>query len=52
VACRPERSGGSTECLIFRPDVIDEFAVQALPQQDESAGLFRVRSKIAPAKGA
>jgi phosphatidylserine decarboxylase len=44
--------GGSTECLIFRADVIDQFAVQAIPQQDSSAGLVQVRSKIATAKGA
>ena len=44
--------GGSTECLIFRPDVIDQFAVQAIPQQGSSAGLVHVRSQIATARDA
>jgi phosphatidylserine decarboxylase len=44
--------GGSTECLIFRPDVIDQFAVEAIPQQDKPAGSVPVRSKIATARGA
>lgn len=43
--------GGSTECLIFRPGVIDQFALEAIPQpQDPNAPLVRVRSKIATAK--
>lgn len=43
--------GGSTECLVFRPGAIDQFALTALPQpQDPKAPLVRVRSKIATAK--
>ncbi|MDQ4490194.1 phosphatidylserine decarboxylase family protein [Sinomonas sp. ASV486] len=43
--------GGSTECLVFRPDVIDQFALAALPQpQDPQAPLVRVRSKLATAR--
>lgn len=43
--------GGSTECLIFRPGVIDQFALDAIPQpQDPKAPLVRVRSKLATAK--
>ncbi|WAH98121.1 phosphatidylserine decarboxylase family protein [Arthrobacter sp. MMS18-M83] len=40
--------GGSTECLVFRPGVIDQFALTAIPQpQDPNAPLVRVRSKLA-----
>lgn len=43
--------GGSTECLVFRPGVIDQFSLTALPQpQDPKAPLVRVRSKLATAK--
>ncbi|NYI40362.1 phosphatidylserine decarboxylase family protein [Demequina lutea] len=43
--------GGSTACLVFRPGVIDEFALAALPQpQDPNAPLVRVRSKLATAR--
>lgn len=43
--------GGSTECLVFRPDVIDQFALAAIPQpEDPEAPLVRVRSKLATAK--
>jgi phosphatidylserine decarboxylase len=43
--------GGSTECLVFRPGVIDQFALAAIPQpQDPDAPLVRVRSKLATAK--
>jgi phosphatidylserine decarboxylase len=43
--------GGSTECLIFRPNVIDQFSLAALPQpQDPEAPLVRVRSKLATAR--
>ncbi len=43
--------GGSTECLVFRPDVIDQFALTAIPQpQNPKAPLVRVRSKLATAK--
>lgn len=43
--------GGSTVCLVFRPGVIDQFALTALPQpQDPKAPLVRVRSKLATAK--
>jgi phosphatidylserine decarboxylase len=37
--------GGSTHCLIFRPGVISEFALPAIPQPD--AGAVRVRSHLA-----
>lgn len=40
--------GGSTECLVFRPDVIDLFAVNAIPQPDNpNAPLVQVRSLLA-----
>lgn len=43
--------GGSTACLVFRPGVIDAFALAALPQpQDPNAPLVRVRSKLATAR--
>ncbi|WP_285243189.1 phosphatidylserine decarboxylase family protein [Pseudarthrobacter sp. fls2-241-R2A-127] len=43
--------GGSTECLIFRPGAIDQFALEAIPQpQNQNAPLVRVRSKLATAK--
>ncbi|MEV8148159.1 phosphatidylserine decarboxylase family protein [Arthrobacter sp. NPDC080073] len=43
--------GGSTECLVFRPGVIDQFALTAIPQpQDPNAPLVRVRSKLATAR--
>jgi phosphatidylserine decarboxylase len=42
--------GGSTECLIFRPDVIADFNVAAVPQpQNPSPPLVRVRSRLATA---
>lgn len=42
--------GGSTECLVFRAGVIDQFSLAALPQpQNPNAPLVRVRSKIATA---
>lgn len=37
--------GGSTHCLVFRPGVISEFALPAIPQPD--AAVVRVRSRIA-----
>ena len=43
--------GGSTHCLIFEPDAIDGFALQAIPQhQGQSAETVRVRSQIATAR--
>jgi phosphatidylserine decarboxylase len=43
--------GGSTECLVFRAEVIDQFALTAIPQpQAHHAPLLRVRSKLATAK--
>ena len=43
--------GGSTHCLIFRPDVIADFSLDALPQPHAAdPPLVRVRSKIATAK--
>ncbi len=42
--------GGSTHCLVFRPGVISEFALQAIPQpHDRDAPIVPVRSKIATA---
>jgi phosphatidylserine decarboxylase len=42
--------GGSTHCLVFRPGVISEISLQALPQRhDPNAPLVHVRSKIATA---
>jgi phosphatidylserine decarboxylase len=43
--------GGSTECLVFRPGVIDSFALDALPQpHNPHAKAVRVRSRLASAK--
>ncbi len=40
--------GGSTHCLVFRPGVIADFALAAIPQpQDPNAPLVLVRSKLA-----
>jgi phosphatidylserine decarboxylase len=45
--------GGSTHCLIFRPGVIAEFAMQAIPQpHDPDAPLVLVRSHLATARPA
>lgn len=42
--------GGSTECLIFRPGVIADFSLAAIPQpQNPNPPLVRVRSKLATA---
>jgi phosphatidylserine decarboxylase len=42
--------GGSTECLIFRPGVISDFSLAAIPQpQNPNPPLVRVRSKLATA---
>jgi len=42
--------GGSTHCLIFRPDVIRDFAIGAIPQPtDPNAPLVLVNSKLATA---
>ncbi|MDP9093341.1 MAG: phosphatidylserine decarboxylase family protein [Actinomycetota bacterium] len=44
--------GGSTHCLIFRPGVIGDFSLTAIPQpQDPDAPLVRVCSKIATRLG-
>lgn len=43
--------GGSTHCLVFRPGVIADFSLEALPQpHDPKAPLLLVRSKLATAK--
>jgi phosphatidylserine decarboxylase len=40
--------GGSTYCLVFRPGVITDFALQAIPQpHDPNAPLVHVRSRLA-----
>jgi phosphatidylserine decarboxylase len=41
--------GGSTECLVFRPGVIQEFALGAIPQRSSKASVLKVRSKLAVA---
>ncbi|HUO40905.1 MAG TPA: phosphatidylserine decarboxylase family protein [Mycobacterium sp.] len=42
--------GGSTHCLVFRPGVIADFSLTALPQPDNpSAPVVLVRSKLATA---
>jgi phosphatidylserine decarboxylase len=42
--------GGSTHCLVFRPGVIEDFALQAVPQPHEAhPPLVRVRSRLATA---
>ena len=43
--------GGSTHCLVFRPGVIAEFALPAIPQpHDPDAPLVLARSKLAIAR--
>jgi phosphatidylserine decarboxylase len=43
--------GGSTHCLVFRPGVIADFSLHALPQlHDPDAPLVLVRSRLAVAK--
>jgi phosphatidylserine decarboxylase len=45
--------GGSTHCLVFRPGVIADFSLGALPQPlDPEAPLVRVRSRIATVRPA
>jgi hypothetical protein len=41
--------GGSTHCLVFRPGVISEFALQAVPQGEngENSSLVKVNSLLA-----
>jgi phosphatidylserine decarboxylase len=42
--------GGSTHCLVFRPGVIADFTLAAIPQpQDPHPPLLRVRSKLGTA---
>jgi phosphatidylserine decarboxylase len=42
--------GGSTECLVFRPGAVGEFALAALPQSSDSAQpIVKVRSRLAVA---
>ena len=42
--------GGSTHCLVFRPGVIAEFTLAAIPQpHDPQAPLVHVRSRLAVA---
>jgi phosphatidylserine decarboxylase len=43
--------GGSTHCLVFRPGVIADFSLRAIPQPlDPGAPLMLVNSKLAAAK--
>ncbi|WP_263987949.1 phosphatidylserine decarboxylase family protein [Mycobacterium conspicuum] len=43
--------GGSTHCLVFRPGVIADFALAAIPQpHDPNAPLMLVNAKLATAK--
>jgi phosphatidylserine decarboxylase len=43
--------GGSTHCLVFRPDVISDFALAAIPQpHDPHPPLVNVRSRLATAR--
>src|SRR5579859_1697137 len=43
--------GGSTHCLVFRPGVIADFSLAAVPQpHDPNAPLVLVRSRLATAK--
>jgi phosphatidylserine decarboxylase len=45
--------GGSTHCLVFRPGVIADFALAAIPQpHDASPPLMLARSKLAAANAA
>jgi phosphatidylserine decarboxylase len=45
--------GGSTHCLVFRPGVITDFALAAIPQpHDPNASLMLLSSKLAAAKTA
>jgi phosphatidylserine decarboxylase len=40
--------GGSTHCLVFQPGVIEDFALQAVPQPRVAhPPLVRVRSRLA-----
>jgi phosphatidylserine decarboxylase len=42
--------GGSTHCLVFRPGVIADFALAAVPQShDPDAPLMLINSKLAAA---
>jgi phosphatidylserine decarboxylase len=43
--------GGSTHCLVFRPGVISEFAMQAIPQGENGANsaIVKVNSFLAKA---
>jgi phosphatidylserine decarboxylase len=42
--------GGSTSCLIFRPGVVVDFSLSAVPQpENPNPPLVRVRSKLAAA---
>jgi phosphatidylserine decarboxylase len=43
--------GGSTYCLVFRPGVIRDFALTAIPQpHDPNPPLVKVGSRLATAK--
>jgi phosphatidylserine decarboxylase len=43
--------GGSTHCLIFRPDVIRDFAIRAIPQPTSpTPPLVLVNSQLATAR--
>ena len=43
--------GGSTHCLVFRPEVVADFSLGALPQpHDPEAPVVRVRSRLATAR--
>lgn len=44
--------GGSTDCLVFRPGAIQEFALGAIPQTGEAGEtVLKVRSRLAVATG-
>jgi phosphatidylserine decarboxylase len=45
------RFGGSTHCLIFQKDVIDEFVLDAIPAEDfNNSSIIKVNSKLATVK--
>ncbi|GAA4142100.1 phosphatidylserine decarboxylase family protein [Leifsonia shinshuensis] len=44
--------GGSTECLVFQPGVVQEFALGAIPEHGPAASVLKVRSRLAVARDA
>ncbi|CAM5386780.1 phophatidylserine decarboxylase associated domain-containing protein [Leifsonia shinshuensis] len=44
--------GGSTECLVFQPGVVQEFALGAIPEHGPGASVLKVRSRLAVARDA